>query len=76
MQLIHQNTMRAMFRSGEALKVKFWNSNGDIVVADNVICTSSFYQGNTVNFKFLNSGQFRKVKVISIFEVNDCEVFL
>jgi hypothetical protein len=65
-----------MLNSGEAVSLKFWKKDGSIVVANNVICTSSFHDGNTFNFKFLDSGQFRKVKAITIFEINDLEVHI
>jgi hypothetical protein len=68
--------MRTMLKSGERVSIKFWKDTGEIVVADDVICTSSYRHGNSFNIKFLNSGQFRKVKAISIFEINDLEVFI
>lgn len=73
---IHMNTARQMLRSGDALDIKFWKSDGSIVHAGNVICTSTNYQNNTVNLKFLTSKQFRKVRMVSIFEINGMEVFM
>lgn len=73
---IHFNTVRQMLRSGDAIDVKFWKSDGTIVHANNVICTSTNYQNNTVNLKFLTSKQFRKVRMVSIFEINGMEVFM
>jgi hypothetical protein len=74
---IHINTMREMLKSGNAVSLKFWRlEDAEIISAENVICTSGFHHGNTVNLKFLNSGQFRKVRVITIFEINDMEVFI
>lgn len=65
-----------MLKTGEAVSIKFWKEDGSIVVADNVICTSSYHHGNSFNFKFLGSGQFRKVRAVSIFEINNMEVYL
>jgi hypothetical protein len=73
---IHINTMRTMLKSGERVSIKFWEKDGNIVVANDVICTSSFHHGNSFNIKFLNSGQFRKVRAITVFEINDLEVFI
>lgn len=73
---VHINTAREMLRSGDELDLKFWKSDGSIVYANNVICTSSHFKGNTANIKFLTSGQFRKIRVISIFEINGMEVFI
>ena len=75
MKLVHINTMRKMLNSGEIVSIKFWKDDGSIAVADNVICTSSYHHGNTFNIKFLNSGLFRKVRAVTIFEINDLEVF-
>ncbi len=73
---IHQSTARKMLESGDAVDISFWDQHGNIIVAGNVICTSSHFANNTVNIKFLTSGQFRKVRVVSIFEINGLEVFL
>lgn len=64
-----------MFDAREAMDIKFWKQDGSIVHANNVICTSSYFSNNTINIKFLTSKQFRKVRVISIFEINGMEVF-
>lgn len=74
--VVHMTTARKMLESGDALDVKFWKSDGSIVHANNVICTSSSFRHNTVNLKFLTSKQFRKVRVVSIFEINGMEVFM
>jgi hypothetical protein len=68
--------MREMLKSGEIVSLKFWDKDGNIISADNVICTSGYHHGNTVNLKFLTSNVFRKVRVITIFEINDLEVFI
>lgn len=65
-----------MFEAGDAMDIRFWDSHGNIITASNVICTSSYFHNNTINIKFLISKQFRKVRVISIFEVNGMEVFI
>jgi hypothetical protein len=74
--LIHINTMREMLKSGEAFSLKFWKTDGAIVSADNVICTSNYHRENTFNLKFLTSGVFRQVRAITVFEFNGMEVFI
>lgn len=74
--MIHQTVVYKMLRSGGSFDIKFWKKDGSIVVAENVVCTSSHFRGDTVNFKFLNSGQIRKVKMSTIFEINGMEIFL
>lgn len=74
--MIHINTMRTMLRSGLACSIRYWKEDGSIVTANDVICTSSNHHGNSFNIKFLNSGEFRKVRAITIFEINDLEVFI
>ena len=74
--VVHMTTARRMLDSGDAVDLKFWKSDGTIVSANNVICTSSNFKNNTVNLKFLSSGQFRKVRVVSLFEINGMEIFM
>jgi hypothetical protein len=74
---IHITTVREMLKSGQAVSLKFWRlDDAEIITANNVICTSGYHHGNTINIKFLNSGQFRKIRVITVFEINDMEVFI
>jgi hypothetical protein len=74
--LIHISTLRQILKSGAAVSLKFWDRDGNIISAGNVICTSSCHHANTINLKFLTSGVFRKIRLITIFEINDLEVFI
>jgi hypothetical protein len=74
--LIHINTMREMLRSGEAVSLKFRKDDGEIVAANNVICTSSYHHANTFKLKFLTGNVFRTVRAVTVFEINDLEVFI
>jgi len=73
---IHINNARILITSGDPIDLKFWKADGSVVNANNVICTSSSFIYNTVNLKFLTSNLFRKVRMVSIFEVNGMEVFM
>jgi len=72
--MIHISQVRKLLMTHDPCNLHFWKRNGDTVKADNVICTSSFFENDTVNLKFLNSKEFRKIRVISIFKFNDQEV--
>ena len=74
--MLHLAQARKIIESGEPFDVSFWKRNGEIVDARNVVCTSSYFHGNTFNFKWLDSSQFRKVKALLIFNVNGEEIYL
>jgi len=74
--MLHLSQARQLLESHDPLDISFWKQNGEIVHAHNVVCTSSYFHGNTFNLKFLDSGQFRKVKALLIFNVSGEEVFV
>jgi hypothetical protein len=66
-----------MLKSGAAVSLKFRRpEDAEVISARNVICTGRFCPNGTVNLKFPNSGQFRRVRQITVFEVNGMEVFI
>ena len=74
--MLHLAQARKIIESHEPFNLSFWKKNGEIVHAENVVCTSSYFRGNTFNLKWPNSEEFRKVKASLIFNVNGEEVFL
>lgn len=74
--MLHVNQLRAILRAHEPFDCKVWKTNGEIAVYSNVVATSTFFENGTVNLKFINSGQIRKVQVIFIFEINDEEIYI
>jgi hypothetical protein len=68
--------MREMLRDGKECSLKFWKKDGSIVTIGRCVMTSSFFGGNTFNVKCLDSGEIRKIRAVTIFEINDFEVFL
>lgn len=74
--MLHLSQARKLIESHDPLNISFWKLNGEIVHARNVVCTSSYFHGNTFNFKFLESGEFRKVKALLIFNVSGEEIFV
>lgn len=49
---------------------------GDMIEGVNCIATSSFNENRTINIKWLDSGEFRKLRLVSFIEFNGQEVFL
>ena len=47
---------------------------GEILEGNNCIVTSSNFQRRTRNIKFIDSGEFRKIRNISFIELNGVEV--
>jgi len=74
--MLHLAKARNIIESHEPFDVSFWKKNGEIIHATNVVCTSSYFHGNTFNFKWLESEEFRKVKALLIFNINGEEIFV
>lgn len=74
--MIHIKIVRDILKQGEPFNCLVWKKNGEIMVCNNVVCTSSNFQRNTANLIFVESREVRKVRIISIFEVNDEEVII
>lgn len=74
--MLHLHTARKMLESQQPVNICFWKRNGEIVRADNVVCTSSYFRGNTFNIKFIESGEIRKIKAVLIFNINSEEVYV
>ena len=74
--MIHIAQVRKELAKKEPVRMKFYKADGSMVSADNVVMTSSYFQNDTVNLKFLTSGEFRKIHVYQIVEFNGEEVCL
>lgn len=55
--------------------VEYCNSSGEIV-SGNVVCTSSNFENDTFNFKFVESEEIRKVHACLLLSYNNNEVML
>lgn len=73
---MHLTEARKVIESGEEVSLAFWTKSGEIVHAPRVVCTSSHFHGNTFNLKWKDSDQFRKVKAVTIHNVNGEEIYL
>ncbi len=67
---------RQILESKQKVSLKFWDKDGCIIEANDVVCTSSFWEGNTFNILFTVSGEVRKIRAWNIFELNGEEVCL
>lgn len=74
--MIHISIVRKILREGKPFNCRLWKKNGEILTYNNVVCTSSNFFLNTANLLFCESRQIRKVRIISIFEINDEEVII
>ncbi len=75
--MIHINTARKIMESGQPFSCLAWKmSTGAVMNYSNVVCTSSNFERNTVNLKFINSGEVRTVRVITIFEINNEQIYI
>jgi hypothetical protein len=55
--------------------IEYVTSSGEVVSGD-VVCTSSNFENDTFNFKFIESGEIRKVHANLILKYNDKEVMI
>ncbi len=74
--MIHIAQVRKELNKHEPVNLKFWKKSGEIVEANDVVCTSTFFQNDTANLKFMQSEEFRKIKIWNIFEFMGEEVCL
>ena len=76
MRSIHITTARTMLNSGDPVDISVWKANGEILHMHNCISLRYNFYGGWRNMKLLTSGECRRIRDVSIFRVNDLEVFL
>jgi hypothetical protein len=74
--MIGLKEVHEILASRQPVDIKFWKGDGENVTAESVICTSSYYENNTANIRFPDSGEIRKLFVPAVFEINKQEVAL
>lgn len=67
---------RQILESKQEVNLKYWDKEGNIITANQVICTSSYHENNTFNLLHTQSGEVRKIRAWNIFELNGEEVCL
>lgn len=75
-EMIHTNDARKILLSKEEVDIKYWKADGSIMMARNVVCISSYHKNNTLNIKFMTSGEIRTIRMFCIFEINKKEIHL
>lgn len=73
--MIHISQIHKLVERGE-FSIAFVAKDGHLVTSDRVICTSFYSKGRTMNIKFCDSEEIRKVRRVSITHINGQEVAL
>jgi len=73
--MVHISEVGRITEKGE-FSLEFVGTGGDVIRGERCICTSFHSQGRTMNIKFCDSGQIRKVRRCSIISINNQEVVL
>ena len=74
--MMHISVVRKMLRDKVSFSCRVWKKDGEILVYKDVVCSSSSFERNTANLIFVESREMRTVRIISIFEVNDEEIYI
>lgn len=76
-EYIHINDVRKLLNSHQEIEsLKCWKLNGSVMDCKKIVCTSSHFETNTFNLKFLISNEKRTIKGLLIFEINGKEVII
>ena len=62
-------------RKRETFRVQYATQSGDII-SGKVVCTSSNFQTDTFNFKFIDSGEIRSAHASLLLSINEKEIML
>jgi hypothetical protein len=73
--MLHISMLHTLVEKGE-FSLKFIEKSGAIITGQRCICTSFHSSGRTLNLKFCDSGEIRKIRRVSIIEFNGQEVAL
>lgn len=73
---MHISELHTFVADDREFSMKFVISLGEVVEVKRCVCTSFYSKGRTINIKFLDSGEFRKVIRWSILEINNQPLYL
>lgn len=73
--MLHLSNIHKLVERGE-FSLEFVKKDGTIVKADRCVCSSFHSAGRTLNIKFCDSEEIRKVSLCTIIKYNDEEVCL
>jgi hypothetical protein len=74
--MIHISQIHKEVQRLPEFSLVFIDKEGERVVCKRCLCTSWFSSGRTMNIKFLDSGEIRKIRRVSIIEFNGQTVVL
>ncbi len=75
--MIHINAVRKILQNNKTpFSCKVWKKNGEILVYNDVVCSSSNFARNTANLLFTESRQMRRIRIVCLFEINDEEIYI
>lgn len=75
-RLLHLSAIHKLIQDNEVFAFRFVDKKGVIIEGKECVCTSFYSTGRTMNVKWLQSGEIRKVRRCSIIEFNGLEVVL
>jgi len=73
--MIHSSILHEIVRKGE-FSFAFVSKSGEIIEGEKCVCTSFFSSGRTMNVKWCDSGEIRKVRRCTVISINNEEVVL
>ena len=74
--LLHLSQLNELVRNGVVFAFSFVDKKGIVIEGKECVCTSFHSAGRTMNIKWLQSGEIRKVRRCSIISFNGLEVVL
>lgn len=72
--MIHTSQIIHEVKDGERFSLEFVDKNGDFIPIDECLFTSVNQTNNTMTVKIFPSGEFRRIRLISITSYNGQEV--
>lgn len=76
-KVIHKNDAIRLLESGEPCNIRVWKlSTGDILDYKGAKCVGSHWRGGTHKVLLPNSRLIREFRDITMFSINDMEVYL
>lgn len=73
--MVHISQLHKIVERGE-FSISFVSRSGEVITGKRCICTSFHSKGRTMNIKWCDSGQIRKVRRVSVIHINGEEVVL
>lgn len=75
--VIHRNDAMRLIETGEPVTIRSWKlSTGDIITLRDAICVGSHWRGGTHLFRIPMSSAIRRLRDVSIFEINGMTIYM